>query len=377
MRVGIDSRLLSGRVTGIGRYTAELTRQLIKQPGEFCLYSPSPVTVGGWQKENVTLRSANFSYRIGKMLWSQTSLPYWAAKDRVDVFWGATHRLPRHLPARVAKVVTIHDLVWKYAGDTMRPFSRWLEKKLMPEAIRLADRIIADSASTAHALEEEYPAVRDRVRVVYPGVTELPSPLEFQCLESLGIDRKYFLFVGTLEPRKNLRRLLEAYALLDEAVRRKNLLVIAGGKGWGGVDISSLVEQNGLADQVVSVGYVNEVQLATLYAHAYFLVMPSIYEGFGLPLAEAMSFGVPVLTSNKSSLPEVAGDAGVLVDPFDEQSIAKGLLSLLCNESCRDQLAAKAESASRRFSWQKAAHETWAVFEEAVTERVCSRGKVN
>jgi glycosyltransferase involved in cell wall biosynthesis len=377
MKIGIDARLLSEPVTGIGRYTVDLTRQLIKLRGEFCLYTPGPAVVGQWLQGNTSIRSAEFSSRITKMIWSQSYLPYWAAKDRVDVFWGATHRLPRYLPASIARVVTIHDLVWKQAGETMRPLSRWIEKRLMPEAIYSADRIIADSFNTAQEIKEEYPEAGDRVRVVQLGLPELPAPLGFQSLVELGIDREYFLFVGTLEPRKNLHRLLKAYAQIDAGIRNNTLLVIAGGKGWGNVDIDLLIKKIGLATQVTLVGYVDDVQLATLYAHARFLVMPSLYEGFGLPLIEAMSFGVPVLTSNCSAMPEVAGDAGVLVDPLDENSIAKGLLSLLDNETYRDQLATKAKPNAAQFSWQKAARETWSVFEEAVAERRSDKGRNN
>lgn len=369
MRVGIDARLLSEPLTGIGRYTAELTRELVKKPGQFFLYSAGPVAAEHYQQDNVMVRSANLHSRVSKMLWSQSCLPYWAARDHIDVFWGATHRLPRYLPKKVARVVTIHDLVWKHAGETMRPLSRWMEKRLMPQAIRLADRIVADSVSTAKDIEGEYPAVKDTIRVVYPGTTDLPSPLDFQSLSCFGVKNPYFLFVGTLEPRKNLQRLLEAYALLDAEVRNRACLVIAGGKGWGGVDLAGLVAQLGLNDQVIITDYVDDVQLSTLYTHARFLVMPSLYEGFGLPLVEAMSFGAPVLTSERSSLPEVAGEAGTFVDPFDVHSIAEKLSSLLSDDAYRDHLASQAISNAKRFTWQNAARDMWAVFEEAAAAR--------
>jgi len=373
MRVGIDARLLAEPVTGIGRYTAELTRELVKRDGRFFLYSAQPVVVGDWRQSNVTVRAAGFRRRVGKMLWSQTYLPYWAARDHVDVFWGATHRLPRYLPASVARVVTIHDLVWKYAGETMRPLSRWVEHRLMPEAVRLADRIVAVSESTTKDLKAEYPEARGRVKVVYPGVPALPVAQGPEALVSMGVIRPYFLFVGTLEPRKNLRRLLRAYTRVDDAIRHRYQMVIAGGKGWGGVDIHRFIRDAGLEDQVVVTGYVDDAELATLYANARFLAIPSLYEGFGLPILEAMSHGVPVLTSNSSALPEVAGDAGVLVDPFDEMSIAAGLSSLLVNERYRNELAGRAATNARRFSWQKAARDMWAVFEEAVEVREALR----
>lgn len=369
MRIGVDARLLSIPLTGIGRYTAELSRALLAQGDEYFLYMPSPPVVGGWDGPNVQVRSGRFRGRAGKMLWSQTALPYSATRDSVDVFWGATHRLPRYLPQRIARVVTIHDLVWKYAGETMRPLSRWMEERLMPEAVRLADRIMADSQSTADGIEAEFPEARGKVRVVYLGATPMPTPDSRESLRSLGIDRPYFLFVGTLEPRKNLRRLLGAFARVPEEFRKQNQLVIAGGKGWGGVDVQSLLAGLGLERDVVVMGYVNDGQLAALYACARFLAMPSLYEGFGLPIIEAMTCGVPVLTSNTSSLPEVAGDAGILVDPLSEDDIAEGISRLLADENLHGLLAGRARLNAQRFTWEKAAQEARAVFAEALVER--------
>ena len=369
MRVGVDARLLSEPINGIRRYTAELTKALSNKPGEFYVYSAGPVAAEQWQKDNVMFRSANLHGRVSRMLWSQTCLPYWAAKDHVDVFWGTTHRLPFYLPKEVARVVTIHDLVWKHAGETMRPMSRWMEKRLMPHAIRQADRIVADSISTVKAIEVEYPAVRDRIRLVYPGTTNLPSPLDFQSLSSFGIVHPYFLFVGTLEPRKNLQRLLEAYALLNAETRSCARLVITGGKGWGDVNLADLLKKLNLTSEVTITGYVDDIQLSTLYANARFLAMPSLYEGFGLPLVEAMNFGVPVLTSDRSSLLEVAGEAGIFVNAFDVRSIAEGLSSLLSDDVYRDQLASRATPNAKRFSWHNAAAEMRIVFEEAIKAR--------
>ena len=370
MRIGIDARLLSVQLAGIGRYTAELSRELLKQDGMFFFYMPSSPAIGDWHDSNSYVRSSAFGRRIGKMLWAQSVLPYWAAKDDIDVFWGTTHRLPRFLPQRIARVVTIHDLVWKHAGDTMRPLSRWLDSRLMPEAIRLADRVIAVSQSTADAIDSEFPAVRSRVRVIHPGIAE-----HDQCggniasLAVMGITKPYFLFVGTIEPRKNLRRLFGAFSKLPADIRARSQLVVAGGKGWGGIDISALIAEYGLKRDVIQVGYVSDQQLFTLYANARFLAMPSLYEGFGLPLAEAMSCGIPVLTSNCSSLPEVAGDAGLLVDPMSEDSIMVGLMRLLIDDALRDSLAARARLNAARFSWSDAAAKTRAVLEEAVIER--------
>lgn len=317
----------------------------------------------------VHFRAAHCKRRISKMLWSQTELPFWAKTDRLDLFWGTTHRLPIFLSKSIARVVTIHDLVWKHAGDTMRPLSQSLDSRLMPQAIKLADLLIAVSQNTAEEINAEFPAARNKVRVVYPGVTNFREASNFSSLSSLGVVRPYFLFVGTLEPRKNLRRLLEAFSRLPVESRSQVQCVIAGGRGWGGVDVKILVKEFGLEKDVVSVGFVSDSQLVTLYSHAKFLAMPSIYEGFGLPILEAMSFGTPVLASNTSAMPEVVGDAGLLINPFNVNDISEGLYLLLHNEAVRSELAKLTKKNTARFSWIKAANETMNVFEEAVAIR--------
>ena len=239
----------------------------------------------------------------------------------------------------------------------------------MPEAVRLADRIMADSHSTADALESEFPLARGKVRIVYPGATSLAPPDTRVSLSTFGIDRPYVLFVGTLEPRKNLQRLIGAFASLPSELRNRTLLVIAGGKGWGGVDAHKLLAEYGIEKDVRIMGYVSDAQLATLYAHAQFLAMPSLCEGFGLPLVEAMSYGTPVLTSSISSLPEVAGDAGILVNPVDEQAIRGALLNLLQKKSLRLALSSKAKEQAQKFTWKNAARQAMAVFSEALAER--------
>ena len=371
MHIGVDARLLLGSLTGIGRYTSELSKRLTQYPDtNFSFYTPScpPIEVTKNLKPGI-IKSSNSHNRLSKMVWSQTELPYWASRDQVDLFWGPTHRLPRFLPKSIARVVTIHDLVWRYAPKTMRPPSLWMEKILMPQAINSADLIIANSQSTAAGIAEVFPQHAQKVRVVHLGVTTLPSPSNASALSTLEITKPYFLFVGTLEPRKNLDRLLSAFALVPQLYRDKFTLAIAGGKGWGGIDVEKLVFKSGLQDSVKLLGYVTEQQLAVLYANAQFLAMPSIYEGFGLPLVEAMQFGTPVLTSDVGSMAEIAGDAGVLVDPLSIESISKAIVSLLGDEDLKQSLRVNALRQVQKFSWEKCAIETMAVFEEAIAIR--------
>ena len=368
-RIGVDSRLLSEQLTGIGRYTHEMLRRLTDAGHEWYLYSPLPIVLGDWRQPNIHLRSARFPSRAMRMLWAQTTLPWWAARDRVDLFWAPTHRLPRLLRKDMARVVTIHDLVWKHAGDTMRPASRWLDAKLMPEAIRLADRVITVSRNTADDLIAEIPSCAEKIDAIPLGVSRPDTASPDAVLAEFGLTDPFFLFVGTLEPRKNLQRLIEAYSRLPEPLRNTALLAIVGGRGWGGVDVASVVERFGVRDRVRLLGYVSDDQLAALYPKALFLAMPSLYEGFGLPLLEAMVRGTPTLTSQRASMPEVVGDAGLLVDPDSVDSIAGGLARLIGDARLRAELGGKALQRAQHFSWERAATETLGVFDKAIAAR--------
>ena len=368
-RIGVDARHLSEKITGIGRYTLEILSRLTLAGHEWFLYSHKPIILGDWKMDNVHLCTDNLTRRMLSTLWAQSVMPYRASQDKVDLFWSPAHRLPTLLPSRVTRVVTIHDLVWKHAGETMRPMSRWLDATLMPEAVRLADRIITVSSHTATDLLREMPNAHGKVHSIPLGVSSLALAAPRESLASLGLFEPYFLFVGTLEPRKNLARLLEAFSRLPDSLRHSAVLAIAGGNGWGGVDVATIASKYGVQDRVRGLGYVNEEQLATLYTHALFLAMPSLYEGFGLPLIEAMSRGTTVLTSNCASMPEVAGDAGILVAPNDVDAIAQGLSELLCNTSHRSVLASRAIANSKRFCWTRAAENTMLIFYDAIAAR--------
>ena len=373
-RIGVDSRLLSEKVTGIGRYTSEMLSRLVETEHEWYLYSHMPITIGHWQRPNVHLRTSNFPGRPLRMLWAQSLMPWQAARDRVDLFWAPTHRLPRYLNRNIASVVTVHDLVWKHAGETMQPARRWLDARLMPEAARLADRIIAVSASTADDLACEVPEAAGKIKAIPHGAPDPASQTSHTTLTGMGLSEPFFLFVGTLEPRKNLSRLIEAYAKLPESLQTKAKLAIAGGKGWGGVDIKTLCENHGVTERVHVLGYVTEEQLSGLYAQALFLAMPSLYEGFGLPLLEAMAHGKPTLTSDRSSMPEVVGETGILIDPDDVDSIGNGLSKLIGDPVLRQRLGEAARDRAQEFSWDRAVSQTLTVFDEAIAARATRQG---
>jgi len=371
MKIGIDARVLSRPLTGIGRYTLEMCRALSKLDRVVLyLYSPDPIRDEYLYGLDVhRIRSNNFRNGLFRQIWAEYHLPLWAQEDDVDLFWGPAHRLPRKLSKDIPQVVTIHDLVWKVAPETMRPVTRLLESYLSPKAIQRSDYIVADSEATSEALSAYYEIPRDSIEVIPLGAKREENIYSSDQLMQYGIDRRYVLFVGTLEPRKNLRRLLLAFSKLGKITRDSTMLVIAGCDGWGDVNLKGMVSDLGLDSHVRIIGYARDDALAMLYANALFLAMPSIYEGFGLPLAEAMVYGVPVLTSNNSSMPEVAGDAGLLVDALDVDSISEGLEQMINNDDFRNDLGLNAEKSVARFSWDKSASKLVTVFEKAISAR--------
>ena len=371
MKVGVDARLLSRPLTGIGRYTLEMCRSLSKKEGvTLNLYSPSPILdEAKLILPSARVRTMNWQNGVFRQLWTESCLPLWAKMDEVDVFWGPAHRLPRQLPRAIPTVVTIHDLVWKYARGTMRLATYLLEKTQMPSAVRRADAVVVDSKSTADAVRLEFSVDTDRLTVVPLAANVTQGVISSESLNDISFDDPFFLFVGTLEPRKNLHRLLAAYSSLSDPVKSKIKMVIVGGKGWGGVNLGETIGQLNLREHVRLLGYLDEPTLAALYRHAKFLAMPSLYEGFGLPLVEASAHGTPVLTANNSSMPEVAGEAGLLVDALDVDSIACGLNRLITDDQLLAGLAAKAKSNAARFSWDKSAKALISVFERAIAGR--------
>jgi glycosyltransferase involved in cell wall biosynthesis len=246
-------------------------------------------------------------------------------------------------------VVTVHDLVPVLFPDTMTPWSRLYARATTSRVLGSADIIVVPSHDTANDLTSHLGVSSDRIRVVWNGVDSVffsAAPAESP------ITGPYILFVGTPEPRKNLPRLVEAM----ESLRAQGLphrLVVAGGGGWGRVQLDP--------ESVHIVGRVSDSELLSLYAHAGCLALPSLHEGFGLPAAEAMAAGTPVVAGARGALPEIVGSAGVLVDPYDVNAIAAGIESALAD---RERLAVAGRARAKQFSWETAAESMVSIYRE-------------
>ncbi|MCA0056078.1 MULTISPECIES: glycosyltransferase family 1 protein [unclassified Mesorhizobium] len=369
MRIGIDGRNLGSASDGIGRFVHNAVKALAALRADVFLYAPGKINADYDIPHGVSVRTANFKGSVARTYWGQAVVPSWAARDNVEIFWGPSHRLPFLLDRHIGRVVTIHDLVWLHAAQTMRTRTWVGDRLLMKPALKTADVVVADSMATATALTNEFPWLKSPIKTVAPGTVALPPHGDVGSLEPLGIVKPYALFVGTIEPRKNLSNLIKAYGLLPATVQSGCDLVVVGAKGWKQTGLADQVRSSGLETNIKFTGFVDDATLATIYANCLFLVMPSLYEGFGFPIVEAQSFGKPVLTSNTSSMPEVAGNNAVLVDPKNPSAIADAFHRLCVDAKFRDGIAADAKKNAARFTWENYAKGMLQIFELAIERR--------
>jgi glycosyltransferase involved in cell wall biosynthesis len=380
MRIGIDYTAAAWQGAGIGRYTRELVRAIVAsdRSSEYILF----YAARGIEQHNPYLADLRqlcathphvraapipFSPRRLTQIWQRLRIPLpvelWTG--RLDILHAPDFVLP---PTRARTILTIHDLSFMVHPECAAPgMARYLNSAV-PRGLRRADVVLADSEATRQDLTQLLAIESARVNVVYPGVSPRFRPLPTEETEPvrqhLGLPERFLLFVSTLEPRKNLVRLLEAYAqMLNSQFSILNSqfpppdLVIGGRRGWLYEDIFATIGRLGLGDRVRLLDFVDDNDLPALYNLAWAFVYPSIYEGFGLPALEAMRCGTPVVTADNSSLPEVVGDAAVLVRADDVTSIASGIRLAVYDESLRARLRTAGLARAETFTWERAAQQ--------------------
>ena len=303
---------------------------------------------------------------------AQRQFPRWAKADRLDVFWSPRHQLPLLLPNEIKCVVTLHDLIFRTHPKTMRTTGRLLEALLTPPSLTRADAVITDSLAVQQELAHYYPKNQNKSQAIHLS-SSLAEHYDPECtprLDALG-KAPYFVFSGSVEPRKNLNRLLRAFFELVNTQGIKQHLVLISGGGWQNADTMQLIDQ--LGNRVHLFCGVDERQKATLFAGADFIALPSLHEGFGLPIVEALKMGKPVLTSSSAAMPEVAGSAGEYVDPNSEASIKAGLLRLCENPAHLAKLSGAATEEAKRFDWLACAEATLSVLENVAASQRSER----
>ena len=361
MHIAIDAQPLLEQSAGVTYYSKGLIEAVLKQDQKnhydlllWRLFPKKPLAMfgGGW----------NFSYRYQRFFPYKVfyklhklgiDIPLELFFGRHDLYFFSNFVIYPHFKGK--SVILIHDLTFEKVPQYVARRNVEFLRKFVPPSVARADHVVVNCEFTKNELIESYRVPAEKVTVVYPGV----DPNAFyprsekekeEIKKKYGITKPFLLFLGTLEPRKNVPAILKAYAGLKD--RKKFNLVLAGKKGWLSEEIFRTVADLGLEEDVVFTGYVPEEDRPKLMSAAEVFVFPSFFEGFGMPVVEAQACGTPVVTSNTTSLPEAAGDGGVLVDPRDVGAIGGAIARILSSPSLRDELSRKGLKNSRRFRWE-------------------------
>ena len=286
----------------------------------------------------------------------------------VDIHHAHNYFLPYRL--KTPSVVTIYDMVYHYFPQTMDNRNLELLRQVLPRSVKESTRILTISENSKKEIIEVFQIDPEKIHIAYPGYDrdiykEIPEKTTRVVLESMHIQKPFILYMGTLEPRKNIDTLIKAYASLPD-VQKTHDLVLSGSVGWNVDSLFQLVERYNLGENIRFTGYVTSEQQTALYNGAVCFVFPSLYEGFGMPVLEAMACGCPVITSNSSSLPEAAGEAAILVDPLDVEALAVAIRSLVEDGALRENLKMKNKKQISRFSWHNTAKSVRNLYESII-----------
>jgi glycosyltransferase involved in cell wall biosynthesis len=378
MHVAINAHLLahtrSFRRAGVSNYTEALLTHLgaIDRRNRYTVYTTRGLDAAALGlPPNFLVRPSRLptiNPRV-RVPWEQLLAPALLRLGRADVFHGVLNVAPLFCP--VPSVITIHDLAPISFPQTFRGINRTYLIWATRVSARRASRILVVSEATKREVMRFLNVAPERIVVTYDACDARFVPPDPQTLKEFrrraGLPDRFILFVGTLEPRKNLPLLLDAYARI--ASRTDAPLIIGGGKGWLYDSIFAKAESLDLGDRVRFVGYVDHADLPLWYAAATVFAFPSLYEGFGMPVLEAMACGTPVVTSTSSSLPEAAGDAGLTVPPTDVEALGEALLRLLDDADLRTDLRERGLRHVRRFSWRETAERTLEAYQDAAAGR--------
>jgi len=366
--IAVDLRALVPEATGIGVYTRSLMLALARRGGARYVGMAHRPPRGAEELRAAGVELEHQAMPLG-VAWQQLALPRRLGKGDVDLFFSPLGILPLRCP--VPSVVTVHDLTVLLLPETHRLKVRLSQLPFLRSTLDRATRVVADSRSTAEDLRVHFPQCAGRVRVICPGIDPDFQPGSPEAIaatrEGLGCPDGYILYAGTLEPRKNLACLLDAWETLrDEEPETTPPLVLAGPYGWGSARLVRRLERVAARAPVQMLGRLCRQRLVEVFQGARIFAYPSLYEGFGLPPAEAMACGIPTVVSRASSLPEVVGEAGLTVAPDSPEELAGALRRLLRDGELAADLADAGRQQSRLFTWERAAEAFEETFREAL-----------
>ena len=352
--IGVDGNDANvEKKVGVSMYTIELLREfqrLSNNTTSFIVYLKDE------PRQDLPRATTFFTYKVvpGPFLWSQIFLPVnLFTNKKVDVFFSPAHYAPRFCP--VPSVVTIHDLSFIYYPDDFLKEDLVKLNGWTRYSVNNARSVIAVSKNTKRDILRNYHLAENKVHVIYNGITHGSSKSAEP--KNLVVNGRYLLYVGTLQPRKNIETLIESFAMLKKKIPDLKL-VIAGKRGWLYEKIFESARENNLSSDILFTDYLKREELVWLYKKAECLVLPSFYEGFGLPILEAMTYDCPVIASYSSSLPEIGGDACIYFDPKNALELSDKINHLLIDKNLKKTLINKGRERARLYSWKKCAEQT-------------------
>ncbi len=367
MTIGINTRLLlHGQLEGLGWYIFETTRRLVAQHPDvqFVFFFDRPFHPSFIFADNVTavVLAPPTRHPILMWLWYERALPRAMRQHHVDVLLSADNFCS--LRSKIPTCLVIHDLAYLHLPDAIAP--RWLRwySRMTPRYVRRAEQIVAVSEATKQDILRHFSPRNPDITVSFNGCKAVFAPistLQQQAIrERYSAGENYFLYVGALHPRKNVARLIAAFDQFKRQTQLPTRLLIGGRKAWQTHDIQTAYQSAAHQADILFLGYVSDEELPALVASALALTYLSLFEGFGVPLLEALNCDVPCITSNVSSMPEVVGAAGICVDPTDIVAIAQAMTQIATNGALRQQLIEQGRTQRQRFTWDYASDVLWA-----------------
>lgn len=376
MRLGLELQSCLKNKSGIGIYTYELSKRLqqykdIEFNGHiFNFINRNDISKdldGIDMEKNIC---SLFPYGVYRRIWHYIPIKYnWLFRDNADIYHFFNFIVPPRIKGKV--ITTIHDMTYELYPETMDKRNLKRIKNDIQYSVDRSDKIITVSESSKNDIIKFLNVDESKIEIVYNGVDYekfnkyYTEDIKLIVRNKYNLPQNYILYMGTLEPRKNIDSIIEAFALIKKQKDFDNIkLVIAGKKGWLFEDIFNLVDKLNLKDHVIFTDYVDETDKPIIYNMAKLFVFPSLYEGFGIPVLEAMASSVPVIASNVSSLPEVAGNAAILVNPKDIEGIAKNIIKILSDDDLKNELVRKGHIQAQKFTWEASAEKLYNIYKE-------------
>jgi glycosyltransferase involved in cell wall biosynthesis len=375
VKIGYNAQIISRSGAGIVNFARNVIQHLVQVQSdhEFFIYG-NPAFLSHLESHHAHIVPTNpfVDNSSKRIIWEQCVLPFKISRNNLDLMLYPDHTAPifkKSCPV----VITLHDIAFISFPDTFTSATRLYKEYAVKQSVKRASRIIAVSEFTKLEVMKFLDVPESKLTVIYRGIDERfqenSNEVQLSSIRTkYDLQNKFILFVGTLEPRKNIQKLIQGYAGLLKQKKIPHDLIIVGGQGWLFKDIYGMIEKLGVQNSVKLLGYVADTDLPLLYNLADVFVYPSLYEGFGLPPLEAMACGCPVVTSNRSSLPEIVGDAAMLVDPYDSDAIANGIFQVIDNKDYRQLLRKQGLQRASQFTWKRTVAEILKIFDAITNE---------